>query len=601
METAGERALALALTLEEGSVELLDRAMIITLAVEKDATREHAIDAIVLSFAEAVVALRSNVRCAAAGAASVEIGELVSPSGTDDSERGDKAAAYYAKALVAALPEGETSKAIALEAAYEGARQALADVACFETFDAWNDETILAAITLQTAGKEAVARWKTKRDGDVCPRCFWLDRKAADKDGKFPSPDGKKKQVKPPLHFHCRCVVAVERGKALEEEEPMPTALEEIITESVKSVGVIAQALHFKALDEKTRTVDFVASTDVVDAHDEIVDQGSWDLADFLKNPVVLFAHDSRELPIGKAVAVGVFNSGGRMQLEARIEFAPAELNPKAEQVFRMLQAKFLRAVSVGFVPKSFRWEMRDGAEIGVWGGCVLKEISVTPVPANPEALAKMKSLAPRVSKGAYGTLEHGETVLYGVNGASNAHDHNHDTTNTPATGPSTNKDGRSPPRKEEKIMEKDTQDKVEKQAATIATLEVEAKAIVLRATTAEGRIVVLESTVKSLETDKTALDAQTKTLAADRDAAIARAEKAEGLVIEVEVEALVGKKITAAEKPMFVELRKSNEKLFKDMVGQRSDMKLLEVVTEKGALTNGVGNSDLLAELKSV
>jgi HK97 family phage prohead protease len=589
VETAGERALAITLALEEGSAELLDCAMVITLAIEKDATRDDSFAPIAIAFAEAVVALRSNVRCAAAGAASAEIAELVAPSGTDDTERGDKAAAYYVKALAAAIPEGEMSKTTALEAAYAASREALLDVACFETFDAWNDETVRAATTLQKAGKEAVARWKTKRDGNVCPRCEGLDKKAANKDGKFRDPDRNRLVGPPPLHHYCRCVVAVERGKALEEEEePMLTADEEkraLLAPEEKSLGMIAQALHFKAIDEKTRTVDFVASTDVVDAHEEIVDQGSWDLADYLKNPVVLFAHDSRELPIGKAVAVGVYNSGGRMQLEARIEFASAELNPKAEQVFQMLKAKFLRAVSVGFVPKSFRWELRDGAEVGVWGGCVLKEISVTPVPANPEALAKMKSLAVCVAN------QH--VHAYG------APAHNTKTITPPAVSESKNQG--APPRKEETMNEKDLQDKVEKQAAAIATLESEAKVVTLRVTTAEKHVAALEANVKSLETDKLALDAQTKTLAADRDAEKARADKAEGQLIETEVEQLVGKKITPAEKPMFVELRKSNAKLFTDMIAQRADMKLLEVVTEKGAIVNGVGNSDLLAELKSV
>jgi HK97 family phage prohead protease len=594
-DNLADRALELLLGLEAKGVETLDTTTrdVVEL-VSKDGTTslDGALDAIQSVFSAAVVELRLEARIEAAKSIAAEIGLTVAPSGADDTERGEKAAAYYAKAWLDGL--GELGWPAGAQVTSEVAAKALADVACFEVFDAWNDEH---SRTIPTLTEKAAARWTTKRDGIVCPNCEALDKKTAGRDGLFELPGGKR--GRPPLHKSCRCVVVTDAGKAAEETQamdidPIISAAQELERRHSGSEGrillrqngeievstrspakdaspIFTKALHVKAIDEIRRTVDFVASTDVVDAHDEIVDQGSWRLDDYLKNPVVLFAHNSRELPIGRSVDVAVRNVGDGMQLECRIEFATADLNPLADQVFRMVVGKFLRAVSVGFVPKSYRWEMRGGVEVWVWADCVLKEISVTPVPANPEALAKMKALAPSPNKS-----------------PSPA---------SPGSKPAT-ADGQEA--EERKQMDlKDLQEKLAANATTIAELRLEAKTASETAEKAEAErkravesLLASEAKVKALETDKAALDAQAATLTADRDAEKERAEKAESTLIDQDVDKLVGKKITAAEKPLFVDLRKSNPTLFAKMVEQRQDLRLDEVVTEKNATKNGAPES---------
>ena len=49
-----------------------------------------------------------------------------------------------------------------------------------------------------------------------------------------------------------------------------------------------------------------------------ITDMDGWDLSAFLLNPVILFAHKSRELPIGRAHTIGIIND----QMVGDIEFA---------------------------------------------------------------------------------------------------------------------------------------------------------------------------------------------------------------------------------------------------------------------------------------
>lgn len=334
----------------------------------------------------------------------------------------------------------------------------------------------------------------------------------------------------------------------------------------------ITRSFECKAFDISGRTADFVASTDAIDAHDEIVDQSTWQLDDYLKNPVVLFGHNSRELPIGTCVDVAVRNN----RLECRIKFATEEMNPLAEQVWKMVQAKILRALSVGFIPKSYRIEMRDGREILVWSSCVLKEISVVPVPANGEALAKMKAKA--FDKQPPAPLE-------AIPNTTEA----------------------AAPRKDENIMtEKELLAKVEELTEKNSALAIQVGAIggerdaaKKTASDVEAKAKALETENASLKTDNSALKTQNDALVTERDAQKKRADELEAKTIEQEVDALVGKQITAAEKPLFVDLRKSNPELFTKMIAQRQPMRLEEQVvpTQK---TNGAGSTaHLAAKLK--
>lgn len=361
--------------------------------------------------------------------------------------------------------------------------------------------------------------------------------------------------------------------------------------------ALMTRSFEVKAYDAEMRTAEFVASTDVIDAHDEIVEQSSWNLTDYLRNPVVLFAHQSRELPIGQCVDVGL--RGGN--LECRIMFAPEEMNPLAEQIWKMVQAKFLRAVSVGFVPDSYRWEMREGLDVLVWSDCCLKEISVTPVPANPEALAKMKAraLADRpaevIGGGAGGmktraSLKKSQTHRSAAESSASAPPpaapgHPPDTTPT--------KDHEAPVMTD---AEKALQDKLDKSALAIAEARLEAKAAGEKVTAAEIQLKSVTTERDQLSKEKVAFEAQTKTLVTERDAAAARAEKAEGQLIELEVESEIGpgKKLMPAEKEMFVELRKSNHELFKKMLAQRSPMNLDKPVI--AGLTEEAGQAKSLS-----
>src|SRR5687768_15019529 len=105
-----------------------------------------------------------------------------------------------------------------------------------------------------------------------------------------------------------------------------------------------SRSIELRTVREEAREVDFIASSEAVDAHDSIVKQ-RWRLARFETNPVVLYAHESRELPIGKVTSIKVV----KKELVATVKFAPAEVNPRAEQVWQGVRQGFIRGASVGF------------------------------------------------------------------------------------------------------------------------------------------------------------------------------------------------------------------------------------------------------------
>lgn len=134
------------------------------------------------------------------------------------------------------------------------------------------------------------------------------------------------------------------------------------------------------SIDESKFTATFVISDESVDRQGEIIKQDGWDFKNYLANPVVLFGHDSYDLPIGKTIDIKVEDG----KTLATIEFAAA-IYDKAATVFNMVKAGILNTVSVGFINK----EYLDGEDYDnyVLTKNELLEISIVPVPANPNAI----------------------------------------------------------------------------------------------------------------------------------------------------------------------------------------------------------------------
>lgn len=128
----------------------------------------------------------------------------------------------------------------------------------------------------------------------------------------------------------------------------------------------------------QSRQFKFTFSTCNPDRDNDCVMQDGWVLDAFMSNPVALWAHSHRDLPVGKAVSCGIENGS----LVGVIEFATHEF---AETVYQLVKGGFLKAVSVGFRALEYAInEERRGIDFLKQE---LLEISIVPVPANAEAL----------------------------------------------------------------------------------------------------------------------------------------------------------------------------------------------------------------------
>jgi HK97 family phage prohead protease len=141
------------------------------------------------------------------------------------------------------------------------------------------------------------------------------------------------------------------------------------------------------------REIEFVASDETVDRYGDVVTASGWRLKEFRKNPIFLFSHDYHA-PIGTVPKVGVVGT----RLMATVRLAAAGVSDTADQLWRLMEAKILRAVSVGFTVRSMDdVEAMYDDEDQFTGYRFLKqellELSLVAVPANPNALAVARSL----------------------------------------------------------------------------------------------------------------------------------------------------------------------------------------------------------------
>ena len=160
--------------------------------------------------------------------------------------------------------------------------------------------------------------------------------------------------------------------------------------------------------EEKGIKLFFTISTPHIDRDGDTIDQRGWDLSEYKKNPVVLWAHDSTALPVAKANAtyLDTFHPESSdeesVHLMSVAEFPSRELYPFGNMVGRLYKNGYLHGASVGFLPLEYEMSKdRDGFAPVDFKKQRLLEWSAVPVPSNPEGLVQARSagidLAPMV------------------------------------------------------------------------------------------------------------------------------------------------------------------------------------------------------------
>jgi HK97 family phage prohead protease len=148
-----------------------------------------------------------------------------------------------------------------------------------------------------------------------------------------------------------------------------------------------------KAVDIEAGIFDVNITTEAVDRMGDIVRAAGGKLENYLKNPVVLWAHDYATPPVARALSLEVTPGEG---IKAQFQFAEWGVSELSDTVRRLWASKFLNATSIGFIPIK---SMNLDDKAGPWGPkefveWELLEFSIVPVPANQEALSNaIKSL----------------------------------------------------------------------------------------------------------------------------------------------------------------------------------------------------------------
>jgi len=162
------------------------------------------------------------------------------------------------------------------------------------------------------------------------------------------------------------------------------------MTEKIMERAILTCAV--KETDD-SRVLVFDGSTEGIDRMDEAINADGWELANYEKNPVFLWAHDYSMPPIGRSVKTWIDKRVHRLKF--KIEFADAETYPFADTIYRLFKGGFMNAVSVGFIPLEVEDRDDDKDKKGKkakqprrrYIRQELLELSAAPVPANPEAL----------------------------------------------------------------------------------------------------------------------------------------------------------------------------------------------------------------------
>lgn len=306
----------------------------------------------------------------------------------------------------------------------------------------------------------------------------------------------------------------------------------------------VYQELHVREIREESREVDFIASDESIDSYDSIIKQ-NWDLGRWKDNAPILWAHDRSLIPIGQATSTKVLANPKRLAIT--VKFAGADVTPLAEQVYQGVLQKFIRAGSVGFYPSKVTFEKHDGREIMVLDENELLEFSLLPIGSNKGALAQLRTRALADAK---------------------------------PTGPLASRTAFVPPPQDVAAVtpQEPPAERGEQQGHAMTEAEIAALKTTVEKREAEVRakdadLEVARAAVESERAAKAILERELDKARADAKEATDRAVKAEASIVERDVGALVGVKITPAEKDEMLELAKKDRSLFDRIVAKRSNL----------------------------
>ncbi len=138
--------------------------------------------------------------------------------------------------------------------------------------------------------------------------------------------------------------------------------------------------------EDVSRPITIVISCNDRDREHDKVEATGARLENYVKNPVVLWAHGYRDVPIARAPKTWI--EADRILSEP--EFIGAETYPFAAMIEKLVRGSFLNAASIGFRPMVYQINQDEhGYDFNEWE---LLEYSIVPVPMQPGALVVARS-----------------------------------------------------------------------------------------------------------------------------------------------------------------------------------------------------------------
>jgi len=167
--------------------------------------------------------------------------------------------------------------------------------------------------------------------------------------------------------------------------------------------------LSMKSAPVQGRIIRFIGSDESLDRDGDTISIDGWDVSAYMKNPVVIYGHDYSSLPIARTVSVTPDKRTRQLLFDIKFPSieelssnpaTPSEHALRVDAIYNMAKAGILNTVSVGF-----RGIEYDATATGRnYKRQELMEISLVPIPANPNAVAIMRAakVSDAVMKGVF-------------------------------------------------------------------------------------------------------------------------------------------------------------------------------------------------------
>jgi hypothetical protein len=174
-----------------------------------------------------------------------------------------------------------------------------------------------------------------------------------------------------------------------------------------KSMNKINKVLNFEVKQvgkELDRTLRFSGSDETEDRDGDILTIAGWELDEYNKNPVIMGFHEYDKFPYARSLNTQI--DLGKQKLIFDVQFPTineltsypenpdmlAEHAKNIDMAYNMYRNGYMKAVSVGFIGKEYEPITKEGRTTGrKYIRQSLLELSLVPVPSNPNALSEAK------------------------------------------------------------------------------------------------------------------------------------------------------------------------------------------------------------------